>query len=106
MEDKIRAPHGISIDLSDNLYLTDAYNFIQKFDSNGSFIMGFGSTGSESGKLDDPHGIAVDSSGYIYVVDTGNIRVQKFDPDGNFITRWGSNGTGGRPVQASSRRCC
>jgi tripartite motif-containing protein 71 len=75
------------------MYLTDAYNFIQKFDSNGTFTKGFGSAGSESGKLFDPHGITVDSSGSIYVVDTGNIRVLKFDPEGNFITTWGSNGT-------------
>ena len=93
VEENIQAPHGISIDLSDYMYLTDAYNFIQKFDSNGTFIMGFGSAGSGSGKLDDPHGIAVDSSGFIYVVDTGNNRVQKFDSEGNFLIRWGSDGT-------------
>ena len=64
---------------------------IQKFDTNGSFIMKWGSFGSGVGQFQFPISVAVDTSDYVYVLDI--YRVQKFDTNGNFMTRWGSRGS-------------
>jgi tripartite motif-containing protein 71 len=50
---------------------------IQKFDSNGNFIAGYGSYGSGDGQFINPGGIAVAPDGSIYVADMGNHRIQR-----------------------------
>lgn len=88
-------PYGIAMDSQDNLYVADRLNHrVQKFDSNGNFLLKFGSSGSGDGQLSSPRGIAVDASGNIYIADTSNHRVQKFDATGTYVTKWGTNGTG------------
>src|SRR5918997_981080 len=67
-------------------------NNIQKFDSDGNFILNWGSPGSADGQFTNPADIAIDSQGVVYVVDNGNDRIQVFDNNGNFITKWGSRG--------------
>src|SRR5919197_3077627 len=78
---------------------------VYKFDNNGNFILGWGSTGSGPGQFYHAHGIAIDSSGNVYVSDQGNFQsevshpdaiphISKFTADGKFITKWGSQGTG------------
>jgi tripartite motif-containing protein 71 len=91
--------HDIAIDSSGNSYVTDVlveegtnHARVQKFDSNGKFIMMWGSRGSEKGQFEDMHGIDVDSSNNVYVADSNNNRIQKFDSNGKFITMWGSKG--------------
>ena len=88
-------PHGIAVDSSDNVFVTDyRNNRIQKFDSSGTFLAKWGSLGTGDGEFYKPLGIAVDSSGNVYVADRSNQRIQKFDSDGNFQNKWGSHGTG------------
>ncbi|MEW6555879.1 MAG: 6-bladed beta-propeller [Elusimicrobiota bacterium] len=90
------SPSGIAIDSFNNIYVVERYNHrIQKFDSNGNFILKFGSYGNSDGQLKYPSGIAIDSSGNVYVADSGNYRIQKFDSNGNFIFQFGSYGWGG-----------
>jgi tripartite motif-containing protein 71 len=83
---------------------TDQFN-VYKFDNNGKFILGWGSTGSGPGQFYHAHGIAIDRSGNVYVSDQGNFNsavshpdavpgISKFTADGKFITKWGSEGTG------------
>ncbi len=79
---------------------------VYKFDNNGNFILGWGSTGPGPGQFYHAHGIAIDpSSGDVYVSDQGNFNsevshpdavpgISKFTSDGKFITKWGSEGTG------------
>jgi hypothetical protein len=88
--------HGLDVDSSGNVYVADTkYTFpgkdrIQKFDSNGTFIKEWGTTGEANGEFNHPMAIAIDPSGYVYVADSYNNRIQKFDSNGTFITSWGS----------------
>jgi DNA-binding beta-propeller fold protein YncE len=59
-----------------------------------TFILKFGTAGSENGQFITPRGIAVDSAGNVYVTDAGGDtrgQIQKFDANGNFIARLGQN---------------
>lgn len=56
-------------------YVADTDNDrIQKFDSNGTFLITWGSSGSGDGQFFNPAGVAVDGSGNVYVVDGTNDR--------------------------------
>jgi len=83
-------PRGVATDASGNTYVVDSTNHrIQKFDSNGSFLLKWGSPGSGDGQFQWPWDIAVDSETNVYVTDIlNNQRVTKYDRDGNFLLRW------------------
>jgi streptogramin lyase len=95
-------PISVVIDNNGDIIVDDRGNArIQKFDSNGNFLLKFGSLGTGDGQFSHMEHIAVDKYNNIYVNDpqadaTGSQipRVQKFSPDGQFITKWGSYGTG------------
>ena len=90
-------PYGIAISPDGSLYVADSQNNrIQKFDTNGNFLIkwGSGSTGSGDGEFNTPSGMAIGYDGSIYITDSGNHRIQKFDNNGNFITKWGTLGNG------------
>jgi len=69
---------------------------VQKFTSNGTYVIewGSGSESSADGEFDNPHSVDVDSSGNVYVSDKDNHRIQKFSSNGTFITKWGTEGVG------------
>lgn len=83
--------NGIAIDNKGNVYAADGGNGrVQKFDSNGNFIMQWGSKGSGIGQFYFPMDIAIDDlNGYVFVVDTDGIH--KFNMDGDFLTKWAGN---------------
>jgi len=59
-----------------------------------TFILKWGTAGSENGQFLTPRGIAVDPTGNVYVADaSGDTRgqIQKFDANGNFVARIGQN---------------
>jgi len=88
-------PSGIATDSSGNVFVADYGNDrIQKFDSSGTYLSQFGTTGAGNGQFDSPRWIAIDSSNNIYVTEVGNLRVQKFNSAGTYITQWGSFGSG------------
>ena len=94
-EIQILQPEGIDIDSEGNIYVNDIEpNHIVKFSKNGTYILNWGSTGSDDGQFNHPHGNEVDQDGNVYITDQGNARVQKFTRDGKFITKWGTQGTG------------
>ena len=92
---KLKYPGHIAFDSFKNMYVIDATNYlIQKFDSNGNFILNWGSEGKQDGQFKCPYGIAVDSNNHVYVTDSCNQRIQIFDTDGKFISKWGKPGSG------------
>jgi len=92
--DNLNHPHGITVDMSGNVFVTDSGNHqIQKFNSSGKYLTKWGSKGNEDAEFDFPRGIAVDRAGNIFVADTHHQRVQKFDPGGKFVIKWGSRGS-------------
>jgi DNA-binding beta-propeller fold protein YncE len=93
-EGKFYRPRGLAVDSKGYVYVADTgNNRIQQFDSEGTFIMQWGSPGNRRGTFKEPTCLAVDSRGYVYVADSGNNRIQKFDSSGMFITQWGSPGS-------------
>ncbi|MEM7184133.1 MAG: 6-bladed beta-propeller [Spirochaetota bacterium] len=88
-------PYRIAFDSKGFFYITDMLNHrVQKFDSNGNFILQWGSEGTENGQFGHPSGIAIDSNDDIYVLCATNGRIQKFDSGGNFLLKWGTYGKG------------
>lgn len=61
-------------------------NRIVKYNSEGEYLMEWGSTGSNPGQFRTPHALAMDSDGLLYVGDRSNRRVQVFTQDGEFVT--------------------
>jgi DNA-binding beta-propeller fold protein YncE len=76
------------VDASGNVYVADTGNYrIQKFTSTGTFLLQWGSSGTNPGQFQSPVGIATDASGNVYVADQLT-RIQEFTSDGLFITSW------------------
>lgn len=83
------SPTGIAVDANGNVLVADTgHGHIEKFSSDGTFVMSIGSSGKGEGQLGAPNGIAIDRAGNIYVADAGNHRVQKLAPDGKFVAEW------------------
>ena len=49
---------------------------MQVFNSEGEFLLKFGSNGEGNGQFNAPTGVAVDANGNIIVADWGNSRIQ------------------------------
>jgi DNA-binding beta-propeller fold protein YncE len=93
---KSRSSHGRSNSrwLAFSLILGTAMVFAVVAVAASSFILKFGTAGSEDGQFLTPRGVAVDPSGNVYVADaSGDTRgqIQKFDANGNFLARIGQN---------------
>jgi DNA-binding beta-propeller fold protein YncE len=88
--DVITAPNG-DIFVSDghsgqNANVPDgATGRILKFNSDGEFIMEWGTVGTGPGEFRTPHALAFDSEGRLFVADRGNHRIQIFDQDGTYL---------------------
>ena len=79
---------SVSVDKDGYVYVTDHHNRIQKFDSNGTFLMKFGRTGYADGEFAALGGVAVDDQGNIYTADWIQYEIQKFSSEGQFIQKW------------------
>jgi len=101
---QFNSPIAVTTDPSGNVYVADrGNNRIQKFDSDGNFIVmfDFGTTDT-SGFTETPYGISADSTGNVYVVSVRTATslptppvpyIYKFDSYGNFISKWRISGT-------------
>lgn len=91
---QFKFPTMIAADNNSNIYVVDQHNHrIQKFDSEGNFILMWGKEGTGQGEFNFPYGIAIDSKGNVLVSDMNNNRIQKFSSAGEFIVSTGSYGT-------------
>lgn len=109
-------PTDVAVDSLGNVYVIETNNNrVQKFDSDGDFLLAWGKdvstaagTGFETcseasqcqegslatargGELNNPHGIAVGPGDVVYVADSGNHRIQAFTASGEFLAAWGKN---------------
>ena len=96
---QVLTPRAIATDPSDNVYVADQNDRVQKFNSSGVFQFKFATGGSSFGSVVAPSGVAVDrTTGEIYVCDGFSERtsgiVQKFNSSGVFQTAWGTSGSG------------
>ena len=79
---------GLAIDKAHGwIYIVDAEgNRISKFDTNGNFLLRWGSNGTGDGQFTDGgREITVDGDGNVWVGDMPNFRAQKFSPTGQFL---------------------
>lgn len=75
---RFNQPSAIVIDANDYLYVADSgSHLIQKFDSNGNFILSWGSEIED--EFDAPAGLAIDTLNNFYVADKNRSTVQKFE---------------------------
>ncbi|MEM6319282.1 MAG: 3-coathanger stack domain-containing protein [Bacteroidota bacterium] len=87
---QLAGPREMAIDASGNIYVVDSVNArIQKFDTNGNFLIKWGGAGTTEGLFNGIKEIALDQSGNVYIPEAGNYRLQKFDRNGNFLKMWG-----------------
>lgn len=101
-EASFNAPHGIAVDMSDNIYVTDmGNNRVRKITTNAEVttIAGDGTAGfvngvAESAQMDTPHGIGVDADGNVYFADENNNRIRKISTEGQ-VTTYAGDGTDG-----------
>jgi sugar lactone lactonase YvrE len=96
------SPTGITVDVSDNLFLCDRVNHrIRKITSTGvvSTFAGGNTWGTTDGigtnaQFNFPNGVTIDLSGNIFVADYVNHRIRKITTSGVVTTIAGSGGTG------------
>ena len=92
---KFWSPRGVAVDSQDNIYICDAFNYrVQKFDSDGNFLLKFGSKGSGNGQFNMPWDVCIDNKDNLYISDLLNNRIQVFSSSGNFIRSIGTQGSG------------
>ena len=104
-------PHGITIDLDDNYWVTDRNaHVVQKYSSQGELLMTLGNRNEPSdtgydpqekvvkqaaGPFNLPTKVALGRGGEFYVSDGyGNCRIHKFSPQGELLMSWGTPGDG------------
>ena len=89
-------PWGLAVDAQGNVFVADTWNHrVQKFDSNGKFLLEWGSAGQAGAGPDKfwgPRGIAVSADGRVYVTDTGNKRIVAFDLNGKSLFEFSTEG--------------
>jgi len=91
--DEFDQPSDVLISPNGDIFVADGHggegnNRIMKFNSDGDFIMTWGSTGKEDGEFRDPHALAMDSTGRLFVGDRANSRIQIFQQDGTHLETW------------------
>jgi peptidylamidoglycolate lyase len=89
-EKHFNRPSDIAFLPDGTFFISDGYvnTRVMKFDSNGRFLMQWGSPGSGPGQFNLVHCVAVDAKRRVYVADRNNRRIQIFDENGKFLDQW------------------
>jgi ABC-type multidrug transport system ATPase subunit/DNA-binding beta-propeller fold protein YncE len=79
-------PVAVAKDAQENLYIAEygSNDRVQKFTSDGKFLLAFGAFGTKPGEFQRPSGL-VWHDGKIYAADAFNNRIQVFTDDGKFL---------------------
>src|SRR4051812_15731692 len=86
---QFQVPNGVAADAAGNVYVVDGNgDRVEKFDSNGTFLLAFGGPGTFNG----PGHIAIDPQGNPVIADEGNYRLVKYSPTGTRLTQYGAFG--------------
>ena len=84
-------PRGVAFDSQNHLYVVDSGNDrVQKFDTNGNYLLQFGSEGASDGQLNNPYGVTVHND-KVYIADSNNKRISVFQTNGKFCISFGSD---------------
>ena len=82
------------------MYVVDSGNHrVHKFDTNGNYLLQFGSKGASDGQLTYPQGIIIHNN-KVYIADYSNKRISVFQTNGKFCISFGSDQLGG-PVDVT-----
>ncbi len=97
-DDTIKTAHGLRIDRTGNVWVTDIGNHqVLKFSREGKVLLVLGKKGEpghDASHFDRPTDVAIAPTGEFYVADGyGNARVLKFSPEGKLLRQWGQKGT-------------
>ena len=85
-------PQFIAVGEDGSIYVSDLGNKrVQKFSSEGEYVIEWGKSGKLPGEFHYPSGIAV-SGDSVFVADRDLNRIQKFTTDGEFVSQWGVKG--------------
>jgi sugar lactone lactonase YvrE len=104
---ELNKPRSVAVDAQDNLYVVDMTGRVQKFSSNGVFLLSWQMPQTALGK---PKGMGRDRDGNIIVLEPHYQRVNVFSPEGKLLAQWGKRGTNAgelmmpRAVAVNSRR--
>jgi peptidylamidoglycolate lyase len=98
-ENRFLEPHGLRVDHSDNVWVTDrGLHQVFKFSQDGKLLMTLGTErvpGLDGTHFNRPTDVAFAADGSVYVSDGyGNSRVAKFSAEGKFLLDWGHKGQG------------
>lgn len=93
-EAKLFSPTNMAVDEEGNIYVSDMGSFkVQKYSSDGKFLMSIGSQGDMAGQFARQKGVAVDRESRLYVVDAAFENVQIFDKEGKLLLFFGEPGS-------------
>ncbi|TAK99245.1 MAG: 6-bladed beta-propeller [Verrucomicrobia bacterium] len=83
-------PRSVACDREGNVYAVDMTGRVQKFLSEGNFLLSWQMPETTLGK---PKGMGLDREGNIIVIEPHYQRVNHFTPDGKLVAQWGCRGT-------------
>jgi len=87
---QLNKPRSVAVDQQDNLYVVDMTGRVQKFYSNGVFVLSWQMPVTDLGK---PKGMCRDREGNILVLEPHYSRLNHFSPEGKLLLQWGEHGT-------------
>ncbi len=83
-------PRSIAVDHENNIYVVDMTGRVQKFNTDGQFVLQWQMPQTDLGK---PKGMGCDKDGNVIVIEPHYQRINIFSTAGKLISQWGEHGT-------------